>query len=77
MDNAGQLVVLQLHVRPESPRNVMHGLAQLGTACVSMDPACRPRMGCTAADRDSIVGRLVKIQKVLSGESPTDSDQRA
>ena len=72
-----QLVTLQLHISASAPRQVLHDLAQLGAACVSIDAACRPRMGCTSAERDSIVGRLADILQSLSRETPTGDHYRA
>ena len=60
VDDAVQLLLDQ-HVPEDTPRHALLDLIHLGAACVCMKAACRPRMGCTAADRDSVVGRLAWI----------------
>ena len=49
------------HMPTSAPQEALQDLAYLGAACMSLNVACRPDMGCTTKDRDSIVGRLAVI----------------
>ena len=74
-ESAGQL--LRDKIMPESaPLHALQHLAFLGAACMSMDAACRPHMGCVPSDTGSIVGRLAEIQESLSGDPSTSSTHR-
>ena len=57
-----------------APLQVLQELAYLGEACVSADASSRPLMGCSPADRESVVGRLAEIELSLSGATSSGSD---
>ena len=57
-----------------APLQVLQELAYLGEACVSADASSRPLMGCSPADRESVVGRLAEIEQSLSGATSSGSD---
>ena len=57
-----------------APLQVLQELAYLGEACVSADASSRPLMGCSPADRESVVGRLAEIQQSLSGTASSGND---
>ena len=57
-----------------APLQVLHELAYLGEACVGSDVSSRPLMGCSPADRESVVGRLAEIAQSLSGTTSSGSD---
>ena len=57
-----------------APLQVIQELAYLGEACVSADASSRPLMGCSPADRESVVGRLAEIQQSLSGTASSGND---
>ena len=58
-----------------APLQVLQELAYLGEACVSSDARSRPLMGCSAADRDSVVGRLAEIKQSLDGTTSSSDPQ--
>ena len=57
-----------------APLQVLQELAYLGEACVGSDVSSRPRMGCSPADRESVVGRMAEIEQSLSGATSSGSD---
>ena len=57
-----------------APLQVLQELAYLGEACVSADASKRPLMGCSPADRESVVGRLAEIEQSLSSATSSGSD---
>ena len=57
-----------------APLQVLQELAYLGEACVGSDVSSRPLMGCSPADRESVVGRLAEIEQSLIGATSSGSD---
>ena len=57
-----------------APLQVLQELAYLGEVCVGLDVSSRPVMGCSPADRESVVGRLAEIEQSLSGATSSGSD---
>ena len=57
-----------------APLQVLQELAYLGEACVGSDVSSRPLMGCSPADRESVVGRLAEIEQSLRSATSSGSD---
>ena len=72
---AGDAELMMDKLMPGSaPLQVLQELAYLGEACVGSDVSSRPLMGCSPADRESVVGRLAEIAQSLSGTTSSGSD---
>ena len=57
-----------------APLQALQELAYLGEACLSMDVTCRPLMGCSAEDKESVVGRLAHIVQSLGDSTKSGRD---